>query len=217
MNLVNIIQVIVERVIKSHSFTDIAFGEVTSISPLKVKLMDSKLELNETNLVLTEGVIRKEISIHSHIHYFEKDTFKHNHGSPLTSNYPTDISIAGTAACGAGGGPITIASAKVTTTLKDGSKDTDLTHGEEDIATLENREPTKTMLEVKVNGEIIPLSKDPDGATEPDTNGTDVYWGLINNGLHKGDGVVLMRVKEGALYLILSKMYGKYEYRVDEE
>lgn len=54
-NLVEIIQEIVKNTNNSFSLTDILFGTVTNISPLKI-LLEQKLELSEEFLVLTKNV-----------------------------------------------------------------------------------------------------------------------------------------------------------------
>lgn len=228
MNLVNIIQKIALDVYRRQQHTDITYGTVKSINPLTITLFNGTLELNDYNLILTENVIRKEISITAHTHYFKKDTFVHNHGSPL--KYPQFVTVDGsntvalTGACSAGGGPVTGTvtwqQTKGEVTLDEGSLDKDLTAEEEDIVTLKNREPTATTLKVRVNGQDIPLSKDPDGEMESDENSeaddTDVYWGVLNHGLQVGDKVLLLRCQGGDLYVVLSKVYQYYHYREDE-
>lgn len=208
MTLVNVIQKIVENVLSTKKFTDVCYGVVTSINPIKINLLDSKIELSENNLILTDGVIRKEISITTHKHYFEKNIFKHNHNSPLrgeTNNVNINI-----------GGQGVYIKAGSSVKLDGDKKEYDLTAEEEEISTLVNREPTKSTLKVKVNGFDIPLSKDKDGNKENDTEETNTYWGVINNGLIVGDTVVMLSVKNEQLYIILSKFYDKYYY-VEEE
>lgn len=204
----------INEVIMSHidniPKTDICFGTVTSIEPLKVRINEFT-EVDEGNLILTEAVIRKEFHIAVHTHLFEQNTFKHNHGSPL--QYPTDVNLV---ANGNQGAPI--ATSQLTVTFKDSKKDYDLSHdSEEDFETLPNAEPSASTITVKINGEQVPLSKDPDGESEDDVDGTEKYWAVLNHGLHKDDKVLLLRCMNNQRFVILSKVYEKPNYREDKE
>ncbi len=69
-NIVVLIQKIIDNFLSSKSFTDLKVGTVKSIDPLQIKLMGSFIVLDESNLILTENVIRKEIRIKPHQHFF---------------------------------------------------------------------------------------------------------------------------------------------------
>lgn len=56
------IQQIVENNINNMRLTDYVYGEVTSISPLKIKI-DQKLELTSSVIILTFPVVEKKINI----------------------------------------------------------------------------------------------------------------------------------------------------------
>ena len=92
-SLVNTIQKIIENYLNSRHFTDIEFGKVKSIDPLEIELMSNKVVLPASSLILTEGVIRKEIHIGVHTHIFDNDTFKHSHsdGNKLILGTDWDI------------------------------------------------------------------------------------------------------------------------------
>lgn len=213
MNLIDLIRNTINSVLNTRNFTDIMPGEVTSIEPLKISIMDGQVELDETCLILTDAVIRKEIRIKPHMHYFEKDMFKHNHGSPL--QFPKSIDIQGTTATQLGTQNLNVISAKVE--FDEGSKDIDLSDSGDEIESLLNRKSTEDTLEVVVNGVQIPLSKDPDSEEEEDDESSPVYWGVLNHGLYPGDGVLLLRCKEGSRFVVLSRLYNSYYYREDEE
>ena len=230
MSLLNTIQKIAENVVKAQNLTDITFGKVKSIDPLEIVIMSNKITLTAESLILTEGVVRKEIHIGVHTHIFDNDTFKHSHSdgnklilgtdwdikalmymgglvapAPSAAVPPASMSIQGSASTGQ-------------IDLKNGQKQYDLTHDDDrDFETLPVEEPTKSTLQVRVNGVEIPLSKDPDGETEGDEDGTDMYWGVLNHGLYPDDMVILLKCLNGSAYVVLSKVYGSWYSREDEE
>ena len=229
-SLVNTIQKIIENYLNSRHFTDIEFGKVKSIDPLEIELMSNKVVLPASSLILTEGVIRKEIHIGVHTHIFDNDTFKHSHSdgnklilgtdwdikalmymgglvapAPRAAVPPATMSIQGSASTGQ-------------IDLKNGQKQYDLTHDDDrDFETLPVEEPTKSTLQVRVNGLEIPLSKDPNGETEGDEDETDMYWGVLNHGLYPDDMVILIKCLKGSAYVVLSKVYNSWYSREDEE
>lgn len=207
-NLLRTIQTIVDKVLSTKTFTDINLGTVSSINPLKIIIMDSMLELNETNLILTESVIRKEISIKTHKHFFEADYFKHNHGSPILGGNGLNVVVSGQAAFVPAGSQVQ---------LKEGQKSFDLSDPQGEFESLYLPEPTKEYLKVVVNGKEIPLSKDPEGDKEQDKDNSEVYWGVLNHGLYPEDKVLLLQCRQGSKWVVLSKVYESYYYREDEE
>lgn len=225
LNIYEIIKRMISDNINSRRFTDITYGEVVSIKPLQIRLLDGGPLLGENSLILTDGVIRKEIRIKPHQHFFEEDHFKHNHGSSL--KFPKSVMVEGSItnipALTSPAGPVagTIQSTwqqtKGEVTFDDGKKDLDLSDSGDEIFTKLNRESTKSTLEVMINGQLIPLSKDPDSQKEEDDKESPTYWGVLNEGLHEGDSVVLLEVKQGFNYIVLSKLYNNYYYRKDEE
>lgn len=58
------IQEIITNRLETMKLTDYAHGEVTSISPLRIKI-DQKLELPESVIILTSNVIEKKITINT--------------------------------------------------------------------------------------------------------------------------------------------------------
>ncbi|WP_066505547.1 DUF2577 domain-containing protein [Abyssisolibacter fermentans] len=66
------IQKTIKNYLEAVDLTDITYGVVTSISPLKIKI-DQKLELPEQVLLLTSSVVRKEIDL-KHVHEYEDST-----------------------------------------------------------------------------------------------------------------------------------------------
>lgn len=230
MSLFNIFKQIAEQVRDARHYNEVTFGKVKSIDPLEIELMAKKMILTAKELILTEGVIRKEIHIGVHTHLFENDTFVHAHSdnnlltlgkewditalmyngglvapAPSATIPPSSMAIQGSASSG-----------KIE--LLNGQKKYDLTHdNDDDFETLPEAEPTKSVLQVRVNGCEIPLSKDPDGETEDDEDGTDKYWGVLNHGLYEGDMVVLLQCMGGSSFVVLSKVYASYYTREDEE
>ena len=102
--------------------------------------------------------------------------------------------------------------------LKNGQKQYDLSHdAEDDFETLPNPEPTQSTVTVKINGEEFPLTKDKDGETEDDVDGTDKYWAVLNYGLHKDDVVILLRLPNNNQYVVLSKLYTVEKSKFQEE
>lgn len=202
------------------SLMGICFGTVKSIMPLQIKI-NSKLTIGADNLILTEGVIRKEFNIDVHTHLFEKNTFKHTHSDNNVLQYNTDWDFTITfAPVPTQLGPQTVS--VITTVgkinLKNGKKDYDLSHdADDDFETLPNAEPSMGTLTVKINGEEFPLTKDLGGATEGDVDGTTKYWAVLNYGLHQNDKVLLLRCQDGATYVILSKLYTIKESKFQED
>lgn len=225
LNIYEIIKRMISDNINSRRFTDITYGEVVSIKPLQIRLLDGGPLLGENCLILTDGVIRKEIRIKPHQHFFENDHFKHNHGSTL--KYPKSVTVEGSITnvpvLSSPAGPVTgtITSTwkqtKGEVTFDEGKKDLDLSDSGDEIYTKLNRKSTESTLEVMINGQLIPLSKDPDNQKEEDDKESTTYWGLLNEGLHIGDSVVLLEVKQGFNYIVLSKLYNTYYYREDKE
>lgn len=219
----------VNRALEERSSLTIAYGMVTSIDPLEIKL-NEKVVLKGKQLLLTEGVIRKEFHIAVHTHWFEEDTFVHAHSdnnklmlgvdwdikalmyngglvapAPSAAIPPSTMAIQGSASTGQ-------------IDLKNGQKQYDLSHdAEDDFETLPNPEPTKSTVTVMINGEEFPLCKDLDGATEDDVDGTDKYWAVLNYGLHKDDLVVLLQLPNKNQYIVLSKVYTVEESKFREE
>nr|DAK60240.1 MAG TPA: Protein of unknown function (DUF2577) [Caudoviricetes sp.] len=224
-NIVVLIQKIIDNFLSSKSFTDLKVGTVKSIDPLQIKLMGSFIVLDESNLILTENVIRKEIRIKPHQHFFEDDHFKHNHGSPL--KFPKSVTVEGSItnipALASPAGPVsgTISSTwqqtKGEVTFDEGKKDLDLSDSGDEIFTKLNRQSTESTLEVVVNGKTIPLSLDPDDEKEEDDKDSPVYWGVLNHGLYPEDKVLLLEVNSGTRWVVLSRMYEGYYYREDKE
>ena len=230
MNLFNIFKKIAEDVRDARHYNEVTFGKVKSIDPLEIELMANKMIITGDSLILTEGVIRKEIHIGVHTHLFEKDTFVHAHSDGNKLILGTDWDIKALMYMGGLVAPAPSAAVPPATMsiqgsastgqidLKNGQKQYDLTHdNDDDFETLPEAEPTQSVLQVRVNGAEIPLSKDPDGETEEDVDGTDKYWGVLNHGLYVGDVVVLLQCMGGSSFVVLSKAYTSYYTREDEE
>lgn len=228
MTIRDLIDTRVEERITSQSLTDICFGKVTSIEPLKIQI-NKDIIIEEDNILLTEGVIRKEFHIAVHTHLFEKNTFKHAHSDQNMLTLGTDWDIKALMYMGGLIAPAPSAAIPPATmsiqgsastgqiNLKNGKKDYDLSHdSDSDFETLTDPEPTQSRVTVMINGEEYPLSKDPDGATEDDEDGTDKYWAVLNYGLHKDDLVLLLRCQQDQTYVVLSKLYEKYKFREDD-
>lgn len=224
MDLYKSLLKMVDNSINSRIFTDLTIGTVESIDPLEIAIMDGGPVLNESSLLLTESVIRKEIRIKPHLHYFEEDHFKHNHGSPL--QFPKSVEVKGSitnvlmAPCGVGGSfPVSGNSTWEQTSGKvefdEGSKDIDLSDSGDEIVTKLNRKSTEDTLVVRINGKDIPLVEDDENETEEDDKDSPVMWGVLSEGLRTGDGVLLLQVKGGFKYIVLSKIYNGYYYRDD--
>ena len=225
----NFVNDIIDSRLSDLDIPELCFGKVSSIDPLEI-IVNGLITINETNIILTEGVIRKELHIAVHTHLFEEDTFVHAHsdGNKLMLGVDWDIKAlmyngglvapAPSAAIPPSSMVIQGSASTGQIDLKNGQKQYDLSHdAEDDFETLPNPEPTKSTVTVKINGEEYPLSKDPDGETEEDVDGTDKYWVVLNHGLHKDDRVVLLRINGGQNFVVLSKVYPKGNYREDEE
>ena len=66
------VQKAIKNMADSMKLTDLVYGEVTSISPLKIKV-DQKLELTSSVIILTSAVIEKKIN-YSHTHGYSNGT-----------------------------------------------------------------------------------------------------------------------------------------------
>ena len=198
--------------------------------PLQIELMANKIILPASALLLTESVIRKEIHIGVHTHIFDNDTFKHSHSDGNKLILGTDWDIKALMYMGGLVAPAPSAAVPPATMsiqgsastgqidLKNGQKQYDLTHDDDrDFETLPVEEPTKSTLQVRVNGVEIPLSKDPNGETEGDEDGSDMYWGVLNHGLYPDDMVLLLKCMQGSKYVVLSRVYNSWYSREDEE
>lgn len=225
----SIIRDYVNKAMNERNSLAVTYGVVISIDPLKIKL-NKELIIQKNQILLTEGVIRKEFHIAVHTHLFEEDTFKHAHSDgnklilgtdwdikalmymggltappPSAAIPPSTMSIQGSASTGQ-------------IDLKNGQKQYDLSHdAESDFETLPNPEPTKSTVTVKINGEEFPLTKDKDGATEDDVDGTDKYWAVLNYGLHKDDVVIMLKLPNNNVYVVLSKLYMVEKSKFQEE
>ena len=196
VNVVDVFKKIVDNKLEALTMSDMVLGSVKSIDPLIVTVIDGQMEVHDDNLILTESVLRKKFSVSAHIHTFDKDYFKHNHGSPL-QGVTGDLTVVVT-------GQAVYTPAGSSVKLGGGTQSKDLTGT---LETLENEEPTKSTHQIWFNGEIVPLEEDPEDSEK--------FWVILNPGLLKGDGVVMMSVKNGQYFIILSKLYGSYEYEGD--
>ena len=225
----SIIRDYVNKVMNERNSLAITYGVVVSIDPLQIKLNKNTI-LDKNHLLLTEGVIRKEFHIAVHTHLFEEDTFKHAHSDGNKLILGTDWDIKALMYMGGLVAPAPSAAVPPSTMsiqgsastgqidLKNGQKQYDLSHdAEDDFETLPNPEPTQSTVTVKINGEEFPLTKDKDGETEDDVDGTDKYWAVLNYGLHKDDVVILLRLPNNNQYIVLSKLYTVEKSKFQEE
>ena len=225
----SIIRDYVNKVMNERNSLAITYGVVVSIEPLQIKLNKNTI-LDKNHLLLTEGVIRKEFHIAVHTHLFEEDTFKHAHSDGNKLILGTDWDIKALMYMGGLVAPAPSAAVPPSTMsiqgsastgqidLKNGQKQYDLSHdAEDDFETLPNPEPTQSTVTVKINGEEFPLTKDKDGETEDDVDGTDKYWAVLNYGLHKDDVVILLRLPNNNQYVVLSKLYTVEKSKFQEE
>ena len=225
----SIIRDYVNKVMNERNSLAITYGVVVSIDPLQIKLNKNTI-LDKNHLLLTEGVIRKEFHIAVHTHLFEEDTFKHAHSDGNKLILGTDWDIKALMYMGGLVAPAPSAAVPPSTMsiqgsastgqidLKNGQKQYDLSHDAEDnFETLPNPEPTQSTVTVKINGEEFPLTKDKDGETEDDVDGTDKYWAVLNYGLHKDDVVILLRLPNNNQYVVLSKLYTVEKSKFQEE
>lgn len=83
--LVNLIRQGAKNAIPPSSLTDMLFGTVTSINPIKVKI-DNRFEVGESFLVLPHFCFKKEIELNLEYCLEEK-------GTPITILLWDDISI----------------------------------------------------------------------------------------------------------------------------
>ena len=83
--LVNLIRQGARNAIPNSSLTDMLFGEVTSINPLKVKI-DNRFEVSENFLVLSRFCFKKEIEFMLNYCLEEK-------GTPITIMLWDDIKV----------------------------------------------------------------------------------------------------------------------------
>lgn len=202
--------------IQSYGAMQLTFGKVKSITPIMISVNNTTI-LTKEHLVLTEGVIRKEFHIAVHTHLFEDGTFKHSHSDQNMLMYNTDWSM-NFAPVPTQLGPQTINVIQGKIDLKNGQKMYDLSHDTEtDFETLPNPEPTNSTVTVKINGEEFPLSKDPDGGSEEDVDGTEKYWAVLNYGLHVNDLVVMLRCPDKRTYVVLSKLYPVKDVKYRED
>ena len=225
----SIIRDYVNRALNERSSLTLTYGVVTSIDPLQIKL-NSKIVIEKDQILLTEGVIRKEFHIAVHTHLFEEDTFKHAHSDGNKLILGTDWDIKALMYMGGLVAPAPSAAVPPATMsiqgsastgqidLKNGQKQYDLSHdAEDDFETLPNPEPTASTVTVKINGVEFPLCKDEDGEAEDDVDGTDKYWAVLNYGLHKDDVVLLLKHPNNNIYVVLSKLYKTDEAKFREE
>ena len=225
----SIIRDYVNKVMNERNSLAITYGVVVSIDPLQIKLNKNTI-LDKNHLLLTEGVIRKEFHIAVHTHLFEEDTFKHAHSDGNKLILGTDWDIKALMYMGGLVAPAPSAAVPPSTMsiqgsastgqidLKNGQKQYDLSHdAEDDFETLPNPEPTQSTVTVKINGEEFPLTKDKDGETEDDVDGTDKYWAVLNYGLHKDDVFILLRLPNNNQYVVLSKLYTVEKSKFQEE
>lgn len=206
--------------IESYGAMKLVFGKVKSITPLMISVNNTTI-LTKEYLVLTEGVIRKEFHVAVHTHWFEDGTFVHAHSDNNMLQHNTDWDHTHTFApvpTQLGPQTVNVISTTGKINLKNGQKKYDLSHdAEDDFETLPNPEPTASTVTVKINGEEFPLSKDPDGASEEDVDGTEKYWAVLNYGLHMNDIVVMLQCPDKRTHVILSKLYPVAEAKFRED
>ena len=228
MNM-SVIKEYIHNQINARPSLNVVYGVVISIEPLKIKL-NKELIIEKNQILLTEGVIRKEFHIAVHTHLFEEDTFKHAHSDGNKLILGTDWDIKALMYMGGLVAPAPSAAVPPSTMsiqgsastgqidLKNGQKQYDLSHdAEDDFETLPNPEPTQSTVTVKINGEEFPLTKDKDGETEDDVDGTDKYWAVLNYGLHKDDVVIMLKLPNNNVYVVLSKLYTVEKSKFQEE
>lgn len=228
MNM-EIIRNYINNRLSSAPSLSVKYGVVISIDPLKIKLNKDTI-ITGKQILLTEGVIRKEFHIAVHTHWFEEDTFVHEHSDGNKLILGTDWDIKAlmyngglvAPAPSAAIPPSTMAIQGSASTgqidLKNGQKKYDLSHdAEDDFETLPNPKPTESTVTVKINGEVFPLTKDKDGETEDDVDGNDKYWAVLNYGLHKDDVVILLSLPNNNVYVVLSKLYEVDTSKFQEE
>lgn len=225
----SVIKEYIHNQINARPSLNVVYGVVISIEPLKIKL-NKELIIEKNQILLTEGVIRKEFHIAVHTHLFEEDTFKHAHSDGNKLILGTDWDIKALMYMGGLVAPAPSAAVPPSTMsiqgsastgqidLKNGQKQYDLSHdAEDDFETLPNPEPTQSTVTVKINGEEFPLTKDKDGETEDDVDGTDKYWAVLNYGLHKDDVVIMLKLPNNNVYVVLSKLYTVEKSKFQEE
>ena len=98
MNLVQLVQEIALKAVLANSPMAFATGTVTSVSPLKIRLDESNFEIFEEEILLTEPVIEKTLTLNAHTHAYDETLQTHVHDYVLEgATVPTapDTSLIG--------------------------------------------------------------------------------------------------------------------------
>lgn len=112
-NLLTTIQRIAVNAVNATNPVTFYIGTVTSVSPLKVRIHNTTLEVDQDCLLLSSSVVEKKITINSHNHPIGSALTNHTH--PYTDTTPGGPTVAMTQAS------TDLASAKVDAITLEGS------------------------------------------------------------------------------------------------
>lgn len=186
MDTIDILHQIAEDSMQGYGLTDLAVGTVTGTDPLKVKVREDMDALPEETLWLTAAVIEKKIPVLKHTHI--TDGFRHDHTLPdLSHDHDLpDLSHSHSGAEGETGEAL------------GGSNQTDIA--------LEGAFQTETALDqdaFESDERLTDIVCYEDGKPLPVKDG----YIILNKGLETGDKVLLLRVRRGQQFIILSRIF----------
>lgn len=96
-NLLTTIQRIAVKAVEATNPVTFYIGTVTSIDPLKIRIHNTTLEVDQQCLVLSSAVVEKKITINSHDHAIGSALQNHTHpytdtpAGPATTSPSTDL------------------------------------------------------------------------------------------------------------------------------
>ena len=186
MELIDTLHGIMEASMGAYGLSDMAVGTVTKAAPLEVTVRESMAPLPEQVLWRTAAVVEKKIPVLAHAHttrgFRHSHTvsgLSHAHGLPeLAHTHDTQEGATGSALGGS-------------RRTEDGLSGT--------YPTAEALTPDAYVSDEQLTG----LCCYEDGKPLPVENG----YIILNRGLAVGDKVLLLRVRRGEQFLILSRIF----------
>lgn len=203
MELLEVIQRTVGQYMKGSGLTDLAVGTVTGVTPLKITLEATRLEVGGEALWLTEGVVEKKIPVLAHGHPLDGLSHSHtvsglDHGHGLALTHIHTIAAAQTepALDGAYAHAHRVTAAETGEALGGAVSTAD---------SLSGAYPTSAALRsgVSAGTGLDNVTCVEHGTALPVREG----YILLNRGLETGDKVLLLRVLGGQGFIILSRIF----------
>lgn len=205
-NLLATIQGIAVNAVKATNPMSYVIGTVTSVSPVKIRIDQSTIELEEDSLILTSAVIEKKLVINKHSHTDE--------------NTLVDYTATGNM-----GAPIIFTPLGVEAFVPNPNFDPNSPRTDTDEAKGTGSNPKYILNPVVPNPTTLPLQhahaindtvisgyvyengKDDDDHKLPVESDSDKIVITVNRALQKNDKVVMLRVSAGQIFIVLSRLF----------